>query len=198
MASLARVGTPITLEEFLRLPEQKPVLEFIDGRIEAKVSPQTRHSVLTLRLMDRLNAFGEPLGLGLALPEPRCTFDGRSIVPDVTFLAEAHIPLGDNGEYRDEVHRPPDLHIEILSPDQSARRCREKLVHSTSHGCPLGWFIDPDRRVVELYRDGQAVVVSGDHVLEGDPVLPGFRLPVSELFGWLVHPRRADPGTTRS
>lgn len=42
MASPARVEKTITLEEFLRLPEidEHPYLEYIDGKIEAKASPQ--------------------------------------------------------------------------------------------------------------------------------------------------------------
>ena len=51
MASPARVDKMITLEEFLRLPEidEHPYLEYIDGRIEAKVSPQKKHGLLEKR-----------------------------------------------------------------------------------------------------------------------------------------------------
>ncbi|MGC8644473.1 MAG: Uma2 family endonuclease, partial [Isosphaeraceae bacterium] len=76
--------------------------------------------------------------------------------------------------------------IEIGSPDQPAKRNRERLQFSTSHGCPLGWFIDPERRRVEVYRpDGRVVRLADDGVIEGDPVLPDYRLRVATLFGWL-------------
>lgn len=189
MASPFRVGTTMTLEKFLKLPEQKPVLEYIDGQIEAKVSPQHKHGLLTWKLLEHLNGFVVPSGLGLALPELRCTFAGRSIVPDVVFLLQGHFGSDEQGEIANEKFVSPDLHVEILSPDQSPRRSREKLEHSTAHGCPLGWLIDPERKVVEVYRPGRPPERLGaDGALEGEPVLPGYRLPVSELFGWLRVP----------
>jgi Uma2 family endonuclease len=194
MASPSRVQAGLTLEEFLRLPEEKPYLEYIDGRIEAKVSPQKKHGLIENRIINRLNQFAEPAGLGLAFPELRCTFAGRSIVPDLAFLLDEHIPSDENGEIADITPIPPDIHIEIISPEQSVRKSQEKLAHSTSHGCSLGWLIDPYRKTIDVYRPGRPPErLSADGVLEGDPVLPGFRSPASEVFGWLVR-RRSIPG----
>src|SRR5215207_7666611 len=100
MARSPRVRGRMTLEEFLRRPEidEHPYLEYIDGRIEAKVSPQKKHSVIQGRFVERFNHFATPLRLGYAFPELRCTFAGRSIIPDVVFLLKAHIELDDRGE----------------------------------------------------------------------------------------------------
>ena len=157
MASPARVGKMITLEEFLRMPEidERPYLEFIDGRIEAKMSPQKKHGLLKKRLMTHIDAYSEPRELGEAFPELRCTFAGRSIIPDVVFLLDEHIETDEDGEVLDPTLRPPDIHIEIVSPDQSVRKCREKLAFSTANGCPLGWLIDPIRKTVHVYRPGR-------------------------------------------
>jgi Uma2 family endonuclease len=63
-----------------------------------------------------------------------------------------------------------------------------------AHGCPLGWLIHPERKYVDVYRPGRPVGrLAADGVLEGEPVLPGFRLPVAEVFGWLIY-RRPGPG----
>ena len=71
MASPSQLHAALTLDEFLRLPEidEHPYLEFIDGRIEAKVSPQKKHSVIQKRLMMNLDAFSQPRGLGETFPE---------------------------------------------------------------------------------------------------------------------------------
>ena len=45
-----RVRQGMTLEEFLQLPEEEPSLEFIDGRVEQKVSPQKKHSATQTEL----------------------------------------------------------------------------------------------------------------------------------------------------
>lgn len=188
MSAPTRPHAAPTLEEFLRRPDvdESPALEFLDGRIERKAVPRKKHSLLTMRLTARLNEAAEPIGRGLALPELRCTYAGRSIVPDVAFLLTEHIDLDDRGEPADETLRPPDLHVEILSPDQSSRSAHERLSHSTSHGCLLGWFFDPYARTIDVYRPGRPPERLGEgDALEGDPVLPGFRLPAAEVFGWL-------------
>jgi Uma2 family endonuclease len=195
MASPARVDKMVTLEEFLRMPEidERPYLEYIDGRIEAKVSPQKKHGRLEKRLMMHIDAYSEPDRLGETFPELRCTFAGRSIIPDVVFLLDEHIETDERDEVLDPTFRPPDIHVEIVSPDQSVQKCREKLIFSRAHGCPLGWLIDPFRRTVHVYRRGRRPQrLSVDGILEGDPVLPGYRLSVAELFGWLKQPKR-DP-----
>jgi Uma2 family endonuclease len=203
MASPARVGETMTLEEFLRMPgiDERPYKEFIDGRVETKMSPQKKHGLLKKRLINDLDDHSEPRDLGQSFPELRCTFAGRSIIPDVAFLLDEHIEVDEDGEVLDPTPRPPDIHIEIVSPDQSVRKCREKLVFSTANGCPLGWLIDPIRKTVHVYRPGRpAEQVPADGVLEGDPVLPGYRLPVAELFGWLKirRPGRKPPSTPES
>jgi len=186
MASLSQTRVGMTLEEFLKLPEESPSLEFIDGRIEAKVSPQQKHGLIEMRLAAHLNQFAEPRRIGMAFPELRCTFHGRSIVPDVVFLLKEHIELDERGEVADETRLTPDIHVEIISPEQSVRSSHEKLVHSTSQDCLLGWLIHPYLTTVDVYRPGSLPETreSGD-VLEGDPVLPGYVLPIAELFGWL-------------
>jgi Uma2 family endonuclease len=188
MASRTRIREGMTLEEFLELPEDQPALEYIDGRIEAKVFPRFKHSLITLRLLERLNRWAGPGHLGLALPERRCTFAGRSIIPDIVFLLDEHIEDDASGEPIDQVWRPPDIHVEIICPDQGMKESRGKIEHSTAHGCPLGWLIHPDNKSVDVFRPGQpASRMSPEGILEGEPILPEFRLPVAEVFGWLRH-----------
>jgi Uma2 family endonuclease len=178
----------LTLDEFLRMPgiDERPYKEFIDGRVETKMSPQKKHGRLQKRLVSHLDAHSEPRDLGESFPELRCTFAGRSIIPDVAFLLDEHIETDDEGVILDPTPWPPDIHVEIVSPDQSVRKCREKLTFSTANGCPLGWLIDPIRQTVDVYRPGREPErIADDGALEGDPVLPGYRLPVAELFDWL-------------
>jgi Uma2 family endonuclease len=190
---------PLTLEEFLRMPgiDEHPYREFIDGRIEAKVAPQKKHSAIQKQLVRHLDDFAVPRSLGESFPELRCTFAGRSIVPDVVFLLAEQIGTDDSGDLINETYQPPDLHVEVASPDQPIKKNRDKLCFSTSNGCRLGWLIDPERKIVEVFRPGRSRQrLPDDGVHEGEPVLPGYRLPVAELFGWLRsrRPGPAGPG----
>ncbi len=196
MASATQVGNAITLEEFLRMPEidEHPYQEYIDGRMEAKGMPQMKHSALQKRLMEHVNGFARRENSGESFPELRCTFAGHSIIPDVVFLREEHIGYDKGGELINQIVRPPDIHVEIVSPDQSARKCREKLIFSTTNDCLLGWLIDSELRMVQVFRAGQPPIqLTADGVLEGEPVLPGYRLSVSELFGWLKRKNPSPP-----
>ena len=92
-----KLAVGMTLEEFLKLPEERPSLEYIDGRIEAKVSPQKKHGVIEGKLTDALQPVRQAAQIGMAFPELRCTFAGRSIVPDVVFLLKEHIELDEQG-----------------------------------------------------------------------------------------------------
>src|SRR2546427_470977 len=91
----------LTLEEFLKLPEEEPALEYEDGEVTQKVSPQGRHSVLQGELVQRVNAFGRPRKLARAFPELRTTFAGRSRVPDVSVYLWERIPTTSEGRIAD-------------------------------------------------------------------------------------------------
>jgi Uma2 family endonuclease len=188
MASPSRVRDVIALEGFLKLPniDEQLYLEYTDGQIEAKALPQTGHSTISLLLSIRLRQFIVAARLGRVFPEPRCTFAGRSIVPDIAFLRQEHIELDDRGAFANVIRRPPDLHIEIVSPDQPLKKTRAKLAHAVGHGCPLGWLFHLDQHWIEVCRpDRPPERLPDDGALEGEPILPGFRLPVVEVFGWL-------------
>jgi Uma2 family endonuclease len=196
MARLPRVREGMTLEEFLKRPDidEQPYLEYIDGRIEARVPPQKKRSWLETCLSRHLDQFAEPAGLGSAFVALRCNFAGRSIVPDVVFLLAEHIDTDEKGEIADETPLPPDIHIEIIPPEEGMSKVDEKLLNSTANGCPLGWLIHPYRKTIDVYRPGRPPErLAPDGILEGEPVLPGLRLPAVEVFGWLIY-HRPGPG----
>ncbi|MDP1799292.1 MAG: Uma2 family endonuclease, partial [Planctomycetaceae bacterium] len=65
----------------------------------------------------------------------------------------------------------------------------EKLHDYFSHGVELVWYIDPRDQAVTVYRslDDSQVIRLPDQLI-GDPVLPGFSVPLPELFAPLVTP----------
>lgn len=75
---------PITLEAFLKLPETKPASEYIDGKIIQKPMPQGKHSTLQTEFSTNVNVILKPPKIARAFSELRCTFGGRSIIPDVS------------------------------------------------------------------------------------------------------------------
>jgi Uma2 family endonuclease len=110
---------PLTLEEFLKLPETKPASEFIAGQIIEKYMPQGKHSTVQLELGANINLALKPQRIGRVYTELRCTFGDRSIVTDIAIFTWEHIPRDENGEVANTFTTAPDWTIEILSPGQN-------------------------------------------------------------------------------
>ena len=175
----------LTLEEFLKQPETKPASEFIDGRVEQKPMPQGKHSRLQLRFCDQVNEIAETPQIAMAFPELRCTFGGRSIVPDATVFRWERIPFDANGEVANAFETYPDWTVEILSPEQTATKVIRNILHCLKHGSQLGWLVDPEERVILVFRPEHLPSEwVGAEIL---PVLPDLTLvlTVNDVFAWL-------------
>ena len=179
------VPSPLTLDDFLRRPDidESPAWEYINGKAVQKVMPGGKHSRLQWRFADAINSAGDNYE---ALPELRCTFGGRSIVPDIAILRRDQVPVDKNGEIVSTgIDFAPPWIVEILSPDQSSIKVTRKILHGLRHGCQLGTLIDPTERVVLAYRADRI-----PDELTGLDVIPGLdniqlKLTVQQLFDWL-------------
>jgi Uma2 family endonuclease len=184
--SLIQSPTQLTLTEFLELPETKPASEYIDGQIYQKPMPQGEHSILQTRLSKAINQAGESQKLVLALTELRCTFGGRSIVPDISVFEWSRIPRKANGRIENKFEIPPDWVIEILSPDQSPSRVIDKIIFCLKQGTKLGWFIEPEDESVMVFQPNQLpdVKYAADNLPVVD-VLGDWQLSVADVFTYL-------------
>ncbi len=178
---------PLTLEEFLKLPETKPASEYINGQIIQKPMPQGKHSILQGELVTNINSVVKPQKIALAFPELRCTFGGRSIVPDVAVFAWERIPLDERQDVANVFKTHSDWTIEILSPDQSQTKVTGNILHCLKHGSKLGWLIDPDERCVLVYHPNQQpeLFQEEQQILPVPDLVSGFQLTLGKLFGWL-------------
>ena len=178
----------VTLEEFLAMPETKPAREYIDGRIIRKPMPKGKHSTIQTELSAALNAALKPKKIARAFSELRCTFGGRSTVPDVTVFTWDRIPRDQNGEIADAFQAAPDWTIEILSPEQSHTRVTKNILHCLDNGTQLGWLIDPGEQSIFVYYPKQqpAFFEAANDVLPVPNFAKSFQLTLGELFGWLM------------
>ncbi|OUL33801.1 Uma2 family endonuclease [Nostoc sp. 106C] len=179
---------PLTLDEFLKLPETEPASEYIDGRIVQKPMPQGEHSVIQTELAPAINLVVKSKKIARAFSELRCTFGGRSIVPDISVFLWDRIPRKENGGVANVFSIAPDWTIEILSPEQSQTKVTKNILHCLKHGTQMGWLIDPQEQSVFVYLPDRATTFYDE---------PGTNLPVPEfakdvhltvdgLFTWLL------------
>lgn len=178
----------VTLAEFLQLPETNPASEYIDGHIIQKPMPQGKHSTIQGELVPAINGVVKAKRIARAFPELRCTFGGRSTVPDIAVFLWNRIPRDGNGEIANAFLAAPDWTVEILSPDQSQTKVTKNILHCLRHGTQTGWLIDPDEQTVFVYRPKQ----EPDVLDEPDAVVPvpsfasELQLTVKDLFAWLL------------
>ncbi|MCA6503948.1 MAG: Uma2 family endonuclease [Pseudanabaena sp.] len=181
----------VTLDRFLRQPETKPASEFIHGYIYQKPMPQGQHSRLQLKLCNRVNAVTEDAQIALALPELRCTFGDRSIVPDVAVFRWDRLPINGEGEIENVFSICPDWVIEILSPDQAPMRVLSNILHCLKHGTEMGWLLFPKERSLLIFqRDRQPIEINinsnGDEILPMPDFLENhLKLTANQIFNWL-------------
>lgn len=184
---IATPTKPLTLDEFLALPETEPASEYFDRQITIKPMPQGKHSVLQMQLILAINSILMNAGIAVAFPELRCSFGGESIVPDVVVFRRERIPMDESGDVANAFEAAPDWAIEILSPGQSSTKVVKKLLHCLSHGTELGWLIHPAERSIFIYRPNQQVEVidSVDQELITPSFAPTVKLTHGEVFNWL-------------
>jgi Uma2 family endonuclease len=176
-----------TLAEFLALPETKPASEFIDGKIIQKPMPQGQHSRIQQKLITAINLVLEDAKIALALPELRCSFGNRSIVPDVVVFTWEHLATNDDGTIANQFTTAPDWTIEILSPEQTITRVTRNILHCLAHGTQIGWLIDPNEKLIFSYTPNQTpqfFEVDTD-ILPVPEFAQGLNLTLGQIFDWL-------------
>jgi Uma2 family endonuclease len=199
------VQTPtkqIALEEFLELPETKPASEYIDDQIIQKPMPQGHHSIIQSELGIEISLALRRTGIATAFPELRCTFGGRSIVPDIAVFENSRIPTNE-GKIENVFTIAPDWTIEILSPGQSANKVLKNINHCLAYGAQMGWLIDPEDRSVVISRiespkerlrqrnseviDELSAILPVPKFARSILILRGFanELTIEQMFGWL-------------
>jgi len=100
--------------------------------------------------------------------------------PDVAFVRADRVPSGPHPGF---FQGPPDLAVEVLSPGDRAGEVLDKVQQWLAAGCRAVWLIDPQRRTVAVYDAGQHQVLRSDtDELTGGDLLPGFRLPLADIF----------------
>lgn len=178
-----------TEKDLLRIIDSEDrICELVDGVLVEKPMGYFE-SQLAMLLGYFIRSYLEEHDLGIVLGEAgtlRILAD-QIRVPDVAFISWRHFP----GRVLPAEPVPaiaPDLAIEVLSKSNTKREMERKLDDYFAAGVELVWFIDPTLRVAEVYESrNERRIVLLDDSLSGGKILPGFELPLKQLFekaGW--------------
>jgi Uma2 family endonuclease len=185
----------VTVAEFFELYGDKPYqVEVIDGEI-VEMSPTQRDSERpTHRLYDSLKPFVVQNQLGEVWIESTYVLEADdrtdwvlgSRQPDVSFISRERIAAhdakhGTGGPWR----LAPDLAVEVISPTDKYSDVLKKVADYLRYGVWLIWLVDPQNRTVQVYTPDtpNGILLRDDATLTGDPILPGWSMPLAALFG---------------
>jgi Uma2 family endonuclease len=181
MVIQSRSYTLSEFEAFIGRPKSKGRLfELIEGEIVEKM-PTREHAIIAAAIATWLNNYLWQNNLGYAAVEARHHPEGDSKndrLPDVSWVADTSKPIETQGS----APYMPDFCVEIKSPDDSYKGLRAKKDFYLAHGTQLVWLVFPEHRIVEWYATDDEGVMSEGDILDGRDLLPGFKLPVSEIF----------------
>jgi Uma2 family endonuclease len=180
-------AVPLSYDDYAAIDDGNRYQVF-DGELVLTPSPSTRHQRIVLRIVRALDdyarthggeAFVAPLDVVLRAERPATVLQ-----PDVLFVS-----LARQGIITDpNVQGPPDIVVEVLSSKMSRAHNTKKLALYAHYGVPELWVVPQDFDRVEVLRllpDGRydrPVLYLPEDTLES-PLLPGFAVPVSSLFG---------------
>jgi len=195
MSATVATKTDYTPEDLLALPDGKSY-ELVGGQlVERKMGLES--SWVGARLIYLLERFCEQHPIGWTLQAEsgyQCFPHDPKLVrkPDVSFIRYGRLPGGMLPKGWAKI--PPDLAVEVVSPNDTAYEVDEKLEDYQTVGVPLVWVINPNSRTVRIHRsDGSVSYLHESDELSGENVISGFRCPVRELF-----PRREPPTAVAS
>ena len=166
------------------LPSGSVKYELDDGKLVLMAPPGDDHGRMQSRVVFALTNHAENIGLGECRGEIGVILrrnPDRIVAPDAAFIANRSLPVRKSPEgYLETI---PELVVEVRSKNDAVTELREKVAEYLAAGVQIVWVIDPRSQAVTVYRQGQnaSELRIGD-ALTAEGVIPGFQVPVAELF----------------
>ncbi len=184
-AASSRESTPpVTGDELLRMPGLD-ACELVAGRVVRMTPTSPARGRIEVNVAAALKQFVRTRNLGVVMAGEVGVFTRRNPdtvrAPDVLYLSR------ERDARRRRPHGfldvAPELVVEILSPTDRPDPLRRKLGEYLAAGVRVVWVIDPATRTVQIHHDGgEPVSLEVGAVVTGEDVLPGFEMPVDDIF----------------
>jgi Uma2 family endonuclease len=169
----------MTADELLRMPDDGFRYELVQGELR-KMSPAgEEHGDVVHQIAMRLGYHVAERKLGKVYASDTGFMISRNPdtvrAPDVSFIRAERVV-----RTKHFIPLAPDLAIEVISPSDSYSAVTRKKDEYLRAGTPAVVIVDPDRKLVEIHRPTGVIMVKD--VLSVDDVVPGWQLPLSEIF----------------
>ncbi len=179
---MARAANTITADQLFETPGQER-FELIEGNAVSRSQPGFNHGCVVANVGAALMGYVRPRKLGAVVAEAGfCVARDPDTVrsPDVAFVRAERIPPGGVRAFFDGA---PDLAVEVISPSDRASEIIAKADDWLRFGCTAVWVVDPETKTVTVYSQRpQTLFLSVNDTLVCEELLPGFSLPVADVF----------------
>lgn len=175
----------MTAEELLRLPDHTYRYALVDGELRRMTPAGFRHGALVVNVTVPLAVHVKARGLGVVCGAETGFVLKRDpdtvLAPDVAFVRRVRIPVsGQPAAFWDGA---PDLAVEVVSPSDTRREVAEKVAAWLAAGSRAVWVVSARDASLTIHEPGRAPRrLTGKDTLDGEPLLPGFHLPVASVF----------------
>ena len=175
----------MTADQLLALPDDGYRYELVRGELRKMPPAGFEHGELSLDIGTSLSLYVKAHKLGKACGAETGFLIGSDPdhvrAPDIAFVRRERLEAA--GRVTGYFPGPPDLAIEVISPHDRYTEVAEKVADWLAAGVQLVILVDPRRRTVTCHIPNQApVTLTEQDTLNGSPVLPGWQMPVSEIF----------------
>lgn len=176
----------MTADELLAMPDSRWGYELVRGKLKKYMPAGNLHGYIASKIGAFLTIFVEEnkLGAVFAAETGFTIFNNPDTVraPDSAFVSNEK--LAKHGISRSFFPDAPDLAVEVVSPNDRKKDIEEKVQDYLTAGVKLIWIFYPQKQIVAVYRqNGNASVLFETDTLDGEDVIPNFRLPLEKIFG---------------
>jgi len=185
MAIDSQVARLLTAEDLFRMPEDGFRYELVRGELIQMPPAGEEPGSIVVRLSWRLAQYVETNHLGIVLAAEtgfQLEQDPNTVrAADVAFVRRERVEQ--TGVLKGYRPGAPDLAVEVISPHDSYSKVKEKALKWLDAGAKMVVIVDPSEQDVTLYRSREDVrVLTKNETLDGGDVVPGWTMPVKELF----------------
>lgn len=171
----------LTAEEYWKTCDIENT-ELIDGKVVELMPPGFDHGQFAGNIGAALRAFVRKHKLGRISVEGGFTLRRRPDTvrgPDVSFISFEK--LGDQSTHA-FIEGTPTLAVEVVSPGDLWSEVENKVQLYLETGTEVVWIVDPKTESVTVRTTGESRLYAKTDTLPGEPILPGFKLPLKEIF----------------
>ncbi|PQV65178.1 Endonuclease, Uma2 family (restriction endonuclease fold) [Abditibacterium utsteinense] len=171
----------LTADEFMLLPLNHA--ELVDGKVVELVPPMFFHGEIAATIGSAFRAHVKREKLGRVSLEASFRLKKNPDLvraPDVCFLSNEALKDQNLSTY---IEGPPTIAVEIKSKNETLEHLKNKTAEYLEAGCLAVWIVQPSQKQVTVLTpdDGETLYKIGQSILGGE-MLPGFELPVAEIF----------------